>query len=329
MLSSEWRGEVSIPLATFEVPLWASVQRGIKLANLAGGLKVTLIQEGMTRSILLECDQIDEALKLREWLTKHQNKLQEAIDATSRFVKLKSWHCELVAHLIFLRFTFDTDAAAGHNMATKAAEALQNLILANFEHLHYVSISGNYCVDKKNSAINGILGRGRSVLAEAVISKELCQKWLRTTPEAIAALNLKKNLIGSIIAGGVRTANAHFANMLLAFYLALGQDGANVVEGSQGISYAQVDASGDLYFAVNLPNIIIGSVGNGKEHSEIKDRLSEFSFWNPRDMRFNARMLALTAAAAVWAGELSLLAAQTNPQELVRTHILLERKRKH
>lgn len=33
------------------------------------------------------------------------------------------------------------------------------------------------------------------------------------------------------MAGGVQSANAHFANMLLAFYLATGQDAANIVEG--------------------------------------------------------------------------------------------------
>ena len=32
------------------------------------------------------------------------------------------------------------------------------------------------------------------------------------------------SLIGTLLAGGLRSANAHFANMLLAFYLATGQD---------------------------------------------------------------------------------------------------------
>ena len=43
-----------------------------------------------------------------------------------------------------------------------------------------------------------------------------------------------------MLAGGIRSANAHFANMLLAFYLATGQDAANIIEGSQGIVHAEV-----------------------------------------------------------------------------------------
>jgi hydroxymethylglutaryl-CoA reductase (NADPH) len=40
----------------------------------------------------------------------------------------------------------------------------------------------------------------------------------------------------------------------------------------------------------------------------------------------NARRLAIIAACAVLCGELSLLAAQTNPGELMRSHLQLERK---
>ena len=39
----------------------------------------------------------------------------------------------------------------------------------------------------------------------------------------------------------------------------------------------------------------------------------------------NARRLAIIAAATVLCGEISLLAAQTNPGELMRSHIQLER----
>ena len=75
-------------------------------------------------------------------------------------------------------------------------------------------------------------------------------------------LNVRKNLIGTLLAGGVRSANAHVANMLLGFYLATGQDAANIVEGSQAITMQS--AGGCLYFSVTIPNLIMGTVGNGK-----------------------------------------------------------------
>lgn len=142
-------------------------------------------------------------------------------------------------------------------MVTLAAERLMDHILSVEPGLRYGSISGNYCTDKKTSAVNGILGRGKNVVTEALIPRELVTKRLRTTAERMATLNTRKNLLGSLVAGSLRSANAHYANMLLAFYLATGQDAANIVEGSQGITRAE-DRDGDLYFSCTLPHLIVG-----------------------------------------------------------------------
>ena len=47
----------------------------------------------------------------------------------------------------------------------------------------------------------------------------------------------------------------------------------------------------------------------------------------PRAPGANARRLAVLCAAAVLCGELSLLAAQTNPHELMQAHLKLERNK--
>lgn len=318
---AEIKESISVPLATFETPLWASVGRGAKISRLTGGINVVLINDCMTRSVLVEAANATSAAKINAELLQQRAKLEKAIAVTSKFTKLKDWHIEQVGNLIYLRFSFTTGDAAGHNMATKAAEVLLNWILTKYQELQYVSISGNYCVDKKNSAVNGILGRGKYVIADTIIPKDICQKALRTTAQKIVALNTKKNLLGSIISGGVRTANAHFANMLLALYLATGQDVANIVEGSQGFTYAE-DRNGDLYFSVTLPNVIVGTVGAGKDLDFVRDNLKLLGCHNTKN---SAQKLALITAAVVLCGELSLLAAQTNRGELVRTHVSLER----
>ncbi len=46
-------------------------------------------------------------------------------------------------------------------MVTKAADALMKWLLHEYPLLSYISISGNYCTDKKVCAVNGILGRGK------------------------------------------------------------------------------------------------------------------------------------------------------------------------
>ena len=86
--------------------------------------------------------------------------LRQATEATSRHAKYLDCRAETAGRLLFLRFAFSTGEASGHNMATKAAAAALQWLLAHWEGAEYVSESGNFCCDKKTSAVNGILGRG-------------------------------------------------------------------------------------------------------------------------------------------------------------------------
>jgi hydroxymethylglutaryl-CoA reductase (NADPH) len=322
----EVEAEVSLPLATFETPLWPSTHRGARVCNHAGGINAIILDERMTRSVLLESPNILVSQEVITSLQQHKDVMQAIIKETSRFARFLDMHVQAVGCLIYLRFEFDTADAAGHNMATLAAERLVDWILIRYPELEYVSISGNYCSDKKASAVNGILGRGKYVIADVTISRSLCARFLKTTPEKIVQLNIKKNLIGNILSGGIRTANAHFANMLLGFYLATGQDAANIIEGSQGMVHTEVRGD-DLYFSVTLPNIIVGTVGSGKTFDFVRENLRLLGCLEERPPGQNARRLAIIAASAVLCGELSLLAAQTNPGELMKSHLQLERKK--
>lgn len=316
-----------VPLATFETPLWPSVNRGATISRLSSGIRVVIISDKMTRSILVEAPNAEYAHNVTSALKSFQDELATVVQTTSRFASLDNWHSQIVGKLIYLRFSFSTGDASGHNMSTKAADALLDWILSRYPKLQYVSISGNFCTDKKVSAVNGILGRGKYVIAEILITRDVCKRYLRTTPEKIIDLNIKKNLMGSILAGSLRSANAHFANMLLGFYLATGQDAANLVEGSQGIVHTELQGD-DLYFSVTLPNIIVGTVGNGKDLNFVKENLELLGCLKTQKPGENSRRLAAVAAATVLCGELSLLAAQTNRGELMQSHLKLERLEK-
>ena len=316
--------KVSVPLATYETPLWHSVGRGARVSVLTEGIKTTVIDERMTRSVLLEAEDALEAHLAVESIKSRRDDLNAVVSTSSRFAKLIDMHSQIVGNLIYLRLEFNTGDASGHNMVTNAADKIIPWLLIEYPKLRYSSISGNYCSDKKATAVNGILGRGKYVVSEIIISRELCERRLLTTPEKIVDLNIKKNLIGTMIAGGLRSANAHFANMLLGFYLATGQDAANIIEGSQGIVHAEV-RDGDLYFSCTLPNLIVGSVGNGKGLEFVEENLTKLGCKDSRQPGENARRLAAICAATVLCGELSLLAAQTNPGELMEAHLKLER----
>ncbi len=318
-------GEIEVPLATYESPLWPSVGRGARVSRACpDGIACRVLDACMTRSVLVAADAAADLHEVVQALPARADALRAAAAEGSRFTRLRDWHPEIVGNQLFLRLAFTTGDAAGHNMATAAAERVLNRLFADFPVLRYVSISGNLCCDKKPAAVNAFLGRGRSAVAEAAIPRAACGKILRATPEAIADLNTRKNLLGSLAAGSLRAGNAHFANMLLAFYLATGQDAANIVEGSQGITWAEARPDA-LYFSVTLPHLIVGTVGSGKGLPEVEAVLARLGCRESRPPGANADRLAALIAAAVWCGELSLLAAQTRPGELMRAHLALER----
>ena len=319
-------GEISVPLATYETPLWPSVGRGAKVSRLVeGGIRVTSLGERMTRSVLLTAADAAGAQQAALAIRARRGELDAVVGTTSSHATLVEVHDEVVGNLLFIRFALETGDASGHNMVTKAADALLSAILAWDLGLDYGSISGNYCSDKKATAVNGTRGRGRSMVADILIPHEVLASTLRSDARSLTDLVIRKNLVGSTIAGALRSANAHFANMLLGFYLATGQDAANIVEGSQGITYAEVREEG-LYFSCTLPHLIVGTVGNGKHLSGIEENLRRIGCREEREPGANARRLAGLIAATVLCGELSLLAAQTNPGELMATHEAMERR---
>jgi hydroxymethylglutaryl-CoA reductase (NADPH) len=316
-----------VPLATYESPLWPSVERGARLTARAGGVVASVRSDAMTRSVLLHAPTSADAHRLAAWLETRRPDLETVAASTSRFARLLSVHTETVGPHLYVRFAFSTGDASGHNMATRAAEALLNWILAQRPETAYGSISGNLCCDKKTSAVNGLLGRGKSVTAEALLPAPLVTRFLHTTPEAIERLCWHKNWVGSTLAGSLRSANAHAANMLLAFYLATGQDAANIVEGSQCFTLAETLPDGALRFTCDLPNLILGTAGNGKNLPDVAQNLAALGCADPSlPPGANARRLASICAAVVLCGELSLLAAQTNPGELMSAHLSMERR---
>lgn len=318
--------EFHIPLATYESPLWPSTARGARISRLTDGIHVTVADECMTRSILLEAPNAPDAVNILQQILARPALVEETVNSTTRFGKFRSVTGQVTGNLLYLRIDMQTGDASGHNMVTTAAEAALHALLQTFPQLKYGSLSANTCTDKKNSAINGVLGRGRYTIAEMVIPSEICQKQLRTSPATIAQLNQRKNWIGSMLAGSVRSANAHVANILLAAYLATGQDAANIVEGSQAFTLAEADEHG-LRFSLTVPNLIVGTVGNGKNLPFVEENLARLGCRENRPTGENARRLAAMIAAATLCSELSLLGALTHPEELMRSHRKLERKR--
>lgn len=322
--------EFFLPLATTEGVLVASTMRGCKAINGGGGVTTEILQDGMTRGPCVTFNSLAQAASAKRWLDSDEGlrAMRKAFESTSRFAKLASIKSSLAGTLLFIRFRARTGDAMGMNMISKGVErALQAMSEDyGYEDMSVVSVSGNYCTDKKAAALNWIDGRGKSVVAEATVPAALVQKVLKTTVDDLVELNTSKNLIGSAMAGVVGGFNAHAANLVAAIFLATGQDPAQVVEGSNCMTLmANVD--GNLQISVTMPSIEVGTIGGGtilEPQAAMLDMLGVKGphAENPGD---NARQLARIVASGVLAGELSLCSALA-AGHLVKSHMAHNRK---
>eukprot|EP00657_Telonema_sp_P-1_P005821 TRINITY_DN23533_c0_g1_i1.p1 TRINITY_DN23533_c0_g1~~TRINITY_DN23533_c0_g1_i1.p1 ORF type:complete len:146 (+),score=47.73 TRINITY_DN23533_c0_g1_i1:55-492(+) len=139
--------------------------------------------------------------------------------------------------------------------------------------------------------------------------------------------NTVKNLVGSSIAGAMGGSNAHAANIVAAIFLATGQDPAQTVESSSCLTYLEPTPEGDLYACVTMPSIEVGTVGGGTALPGQAACLKLLGVQGPcaNNPGENASRLAGIVAAAVLAGELSLLSALSTG-DLVASHLKLNRK---
>ncbi|KAF9942820.1 hypothetical protein BGZ65_001227, partial [Modicella reniformis] len=160
----------------------------------------------------------------------------EAFNSTTRFGRLRKIKVAVAGRLVYIRFSTTTGDAMGMNMISKGCERALEVLGEHFPTMSIVSLSGNYCTDKKPAAINWIEGRGKSVVTEAVIPGKVVESVLKSSVHALVELNINKNLIGSAMAGAMGGFNAHAANILTAIYLATGQDPAQNVESSNCIT---------------------------------------------------------------------------------------------
>ncbi len=303
------RGEFFIPLATTEGALVASVNRGCSAITRSGGAKARVIRDGMARAPVFRVPSLEKAIELTKRVKEHKEDLNRIFKEVSQYLDLIDIQTRIVGRNVFVRFVSHTGDAMGMNMVTIASEKASEYIEKNLPRAKMVATSGNMCVDKKPNALNFLLGRGKSVVAEAIIKRDIVDKILKTTPEAIVEVVYRKIFVGSAQAASYGF-NAHYANIIAAMFIACGQDSAQVVESSMGITTAEVTEEGDLYISVTLPSLEIGAVGGGMRLPTQRECLSILGLTDPEaPPRTRALKFAEIVASAVLAGELSLLGA--------------------
>lgn len=317
-------GEVYVPLATTEAALVASTNRGCTAIRRAGGATVRVEDVGMTRAPVFRTAGIADTRRFLSWIADHEDEIRRVTEATSEYLKLMDIRPYTFGTTIYLRFRFTSGDAMGMNMATIACDRVVRGLIEPGSGVECVALSGNYCVDKKPAAINFQEGRGKRVFAEVVLSREILAETLKTRADALLEVQYRKNLLGSIAAGAAGF-NAHFANVLAAFFIAAGQDLAHVVEGSMGVTCIEAREDGAIYASIFLPAAPMGAVGGGTALDTQREALAMMGVEvDPARPGLAVQRLTEILGATVLAGELSLLAAFTS-NDLARAHERLGR----
>ncbi|MBI2565886.1 MAG: hydroxymethylglutaryl-CoA reductase (NADPH) [Candidatus Schekmanbacteria bacterium] len=317
-------GEFYLPLATTEAALIASVNRGCAALRRSGGATVFVEDVGMTRGPVFRTSGIIESRALVQWVEVNVTRFEELTASTSRYLRLREVSSTIMGATVFLRFRFACGDAMGMNMTTFAVDRIVREIIEPETGVACVAISGNYCVDKKPSALNFVLGRGKRIHAEVTIAADVLRKTLKTTAAVLAEVQYRKNLLGSIAAGAMGF-NAHYANILAAFFIATGQDVAQVVEGSLGVTCVEARDNGAIYASVYLPDVPLAALGGGTGLETQREALALMGI-TPDGAEVGAAVMRLAelVGAAVLAGEVSLLAALSS-NELASAHERLAR----
>lgn len=319
--------EYPIPMATTEGALIASTHRGARAITQCGGCKTIVLAEGMTRAPVVSVPTLEDAHALHKFCSENFHLIKAAFESTTRFGKLLNLKVCITGRKAYLRFRAFTGDAMGMNMVTKGVDKALSVIREHVPTMEVLALSGNYCTDKKPSAINWIEGRGKSIVCEATIRADVVEKVLKTNVDSLISLNIDKNYVGSAMAGSLGGFNAQAANVVAAVFLATGQDPAQVVESSTCLTSMNKSAEGDLIITVTMPSIEVGTVGGGTsleaQHAMLD--LIGCAGANQAAPGANAQLLARVVAAGVLSAELSLMSGLA-AGHLLSAHMKLNRK---
>ncbi len=318
------QGDLFVPLATTEAALVASTNRGCAAIRESGGATVRVEEVGMTRAPAFRTSGVEQSREFLAWIREHVDEIRAVAEGTSRYLRLIDIKPAAFGTTVFLRFRFETGDAMGMNMATIACDRVVTQLIEPATGISCIALSGNFCVDKKPAEINFLEGRGKRVFAEVVIEAPVLKRYLKTTARDLVEAQYRKNLLGSIAAGS-KGFNAHYANVLAAFFLATGQDPAHVVEGSMGVTCIEPRGPEAVYCSIYMPAVPIGAIGGGTGLATQSEALAMLGVEpDPERPGDASRRLAEILGGAVLAGEISLMAALTS-QDLARAHERLGR----
>ncbi len=320
MVGEHAKGDFYIPMATTEGTLVASYSRGMRVISECGGCRTTVVKHSMQRAPVFLFDNALEAREFGKWLDEHIDSLRGVVKASVDVPRLTEIEKYVVANMLYTRFCYTTGDAAGQNMTGKATLYACEWIRANHPAKPRYILSGNIDTDKKHSMMNMIQTRGKRVVAEFVLKRDVAKELLRIEPEWLYKFRQIAG-IGTHLSGASYS-GAHSANGIAAMFIACGQDAANVSESHAGMNYCALLDNGDLYWSTTLPALICATYGGGTGLPTQRECLEMMDCYGTG----KGDKLAEIIAAVVLAGDVSLSSAIL-AHEWVSSHEQMGRNR--
>ena len=313
------RGRFYVPLATTEGALVRSYERGMAALARAGGAAARVYEDENRVAPVFSFDDVGDAHDFARSLGEDFELIRAEAEATTRHGKLLRLECHPLGREVVVGFCYHTADAQGMNMIVKATEAACRWIIENTRARRFQVFSG-YSSEKRAAGVLLAGGKGKRVVAGALLPAQVVKSYLHTTPERLCEM-WRRTVLGHLQANAVGY-NGHYANGLAAVFIACGQDVANVVNSSVGITNFEVTEGGDLYASVTLPSLTVATVGGGTQSGTSRECLELLGCAGAG----KAPKFAEIVAATLLAGELSMGAAIASG-EFVQAHETYGRNR--
>ncbi|MGI6031110.1 MAG: hypothetical protein ACOX7F_06365 [Eubacteriales bacterium] len=326
------KGDFYLPLATNEAALLAGVQRGIKAINLAGGVNTMVTFDGMMRASLVEAPNLQRARQLIDDLKDPAYIAELGTYVKDPFVQLYDIQCYQMGNKVFMRMFCHTGDAMGMNGVTKATADVTKAILARYTDFQLITISSNFCCDKKSNHVNILSGRGKAVQANVFLPEEVLKKVFKKgiTSRKVERVVFNKCYLGSALAGTLGGFNVNAANPIAAFYAATGQDLAHVVSSSS--CFVQAESFDDgLLFQATFPNLEVAAMGGGTMFGTARECLKLIGcdrVGTSLEDNVSVKKVAEIAAVCAISLDLNTACAQASGYEMAEGHVRLARGEK-
>ncbi|MES2917822.1 MAG: phosphotransferase [Pseudomonadota bacterium] len=313
------------PLATTEGALVASATRGATALSRAGGVTTRVLGQRMMRVPMFAFESMQKALFFADWVKDHQAALAAEVRKYSNYANLVHVAAQTMGRTVHVHFIYETGDAAGQNMTTTCTwQACQWILkqVQRFEGLRVVNflVEANLSNDKKVTFQTFLRGRGVRVMAEAVLSDEVCQKTLKLSARQL--VTAYQHVLSGSVASGMVGMNINVANVVAAMFTALGQDIACVHESALAHLHMELTEEGHAYCTMTLPSLVIGTVGGGTNLPQQRECLELIQCAGPG----KAHKLAEVIAAWCLALDISTLSAVA-ADHFARAHERLGRNR--